>query len=146
MKSNVIREQLRALVRQGSLDQLIDTTIQVEDLRVYVSNGDGQGVRFDVPDLDTAFVLMSGRLYQRDLGPGSIPTVPVGMTQQRNYLGEPEQVDTRLFTNKIVCKCGDVRWVKNADLFQVTKCKPCTYEDRKTRRRIRYKERKAARP
>ena len=145
MKTTEIREQLKQLVKQGAIEQLIGTTVQVANQRVHVSNGDGQGVRFDLPDQDTAFVLMSGRLYQRDLDPGAIPTESAGVLQQQNYRGELEPVDTRLFNNKIVCKCGDARWVKNADLFQVTKCKPCTYEGRRVRRRVRYKERKATR-
>jgi len=61
------------------------------------------------------------------------PADPI--VEQLNYQGTPEKVDTRLYRNRLVCGCGNVRWVKNADLFQVTKCKPCSLKERKERRR-----------
>ena len=57
--------------------------------------------------------------------------------KQLNYLGLVEEVSAQTYLNKLVCKCGNIRWVKNADLFQVKKCKPCTYRDRKERRKKR---------
>ena len=56
---------------------------------------------------------------------------------QLNYKGEPEKVDTAVFRNKLICACGNVRYVKNADLFQVTRCKPCTIKERNKRRQER---------
>lgn len=50
---------------------------------------------------------------------------PPDMVEQLGYGGEVELVDRRVFCNKLVCKCGGVRWVKNADVFQVKLCKPC---------------------
>jgi hypothetical protein len=86
--------------------------------------------------MKVAFVLMSGRLYRRDfvqpetdIGDGSNQHIQ----RQLNYHGLAEEVDTRIFKNKLVCACGNVRWVKNADLFQVKKCKPCIYRERKER-------------
>jgi hypothetical protein len=46
------------------------------------------------------------------------------MVQQLDYKGNPEQVNSRAFKNRIECGCGNIRWVKTADLFQVKKCKP----------------------
>ena len=61
----------------------------------------------------------------------------VKFRKQLNYMGLVEEVDAQAYPNKLDCKCGNVRWVKNADLFQVKKCKPCTYQDRKERRKQR---------
>jgi len=55
--------------------------------------------------------------------------------EQLNYRGEVEKVDTGVYKNRVVCKCGNVLWVKNADMFQVKKCKRCTLMERKQRRR-----------
>ena len=52
------------------------------------------------------------------------------IVEQMNYKGEMEKIDTRVFKNKLTCSCGNVRWVKSSDLFQVKKCKPCTYKER----------------
>ena len=50
---------------------------------------------------------------------------PVYVTHA-GYDGKPEKVDKNVYCNEIKCAiCGDKRYVKNADLFQVTKCKPC---------------------
>jgi hypothetical protein len=77
-----------------------------------------------------------------ELGEGAEPEVEPSETktepsivQQLDYKGNPEQVDSLKFKNKIECGCGNIRWVKTADLFQVEKCKPCTYQDRLKRRR-----------
>lgn len=53
------------------------------------------------------------------------------MVEQQGYDGKAEMVDRRLYCNKVVCECGAVRWVKNSDLFQVSRCKPCTKKQRK---------------
>ena len=66
--------------------------------------------------------------------PSETETGP-SMVQQLDYKGNPEQVDALKFKNRIECECGNIRWVKNADLFQVKKCKPCTYQHRLKRRR-----------
>ena len=46
----------------------------------------------------------------------------------------PRRWTPRRFNNEIVCACGNVRWVKNADLFQVNQCKPCVQAGRRQRR------------
>jgi hypothetical protein len=53
--------------------------------------------------------------------------IPKGgaMVTQLDYNGEKEHLPAALYTNKITCKCGNVRYVKNSDLFQVKQCKPC---------------------
>jgi hypothetical protein len=151
--------------------------VAVEGETIRITRPDEKTLRFDVPGMKRAFVIMSGRLYERQYeeaagtnekkelraktGPGAKSeageqakeTASTGaankpkpvepdqrLAQQLNYTGEPEQVDTALYRNKLVCKCGNVRWVKNADLFQVKKCKPCTVSERKARRRKRGKQ------
>jgi hypothetical protein len=99
---------------------------------VRVSQDDG-AVRFDLDGMQTAFVLKSNRLYERPYE--QKPEVVDHMQVQLDYHGQNEPVDTRQFTNRLECECGNVRWVKSADLFQVKKCKPCTYQHRLARRK-----------
>ena len=116
---------------------------------VHIIQTDEGPIRFDLPDMERAFVLKSGRLYERDYDKTLVKSKeekeepesereiePIAaIVEQLNYRGEVENVDIRVFKNKLECECGNVRWVKNADLFQVKKCKPCTYRDRKERRK-----------
>jgi len=142
-----------------------------EEIRII---NDGQGViRFGLPRLRVAFHLMSGRLYRRDYSddfetitdpptfvdsfslednPGRkakpLSLLLVGkehLVSQKAYDGTEEGLDKREYSNQLVCECGEVRWVKASDLFQVTHCKPCTYERRKARRREAARRRRAAR-
>ena len=57
--------------------------------------------------------------------------------EQAGYDGNPEQLPSDTYCNKFVCKCGNVRWVKNSDLFQVKFCKPCTIIERRQRNKER---------
>lgn len=47
------------------------------------------------------------------------------MNTHLGYNGEKEEVPAATYTNKFTCKCGNIRWIKNADVFQVKMCKPC---------------------
>ena len=47
------------------------------------------------------------------------------MNVHLDYNGEKEEVPAATYVNKITCKCGNIRYVKNADVFQVKMCKPC---------------------
>jgi Zn-finger protein len=51
----------------------------------------------------------------------------------KNYDGTDEEVPANLYCNKFICECGNVRWVKNADMFQVKACKPCVAVARKSK-------------
>ena len=142
-----------------------------EEVRII---NDGQGaIRFGLPRLQVAFHLMGGRLYRRDYAddfeaitdpptfvdsfslednPGrkakplsSLLADKEHLVSQKGYDGTEEWVDKREYSNQLVCECGNVRWVKASDLFQVTHCKPCTYERRKARRREAARQRRAAR-
>lgn len=142
-----------------------------EEVRII---NDGQGViRFGLPRLRVAFHFMSGRLYRRNYtddfetitdpptfvdgftledSPGrkgpplsSVLADKKHLVLQKAYDGSEECLDKREHSNQLVCKCGEVRWVKTSDLFQVTHCKPCTYERRKTRRREAARRRRGAR-
>ena len=66
------------------------------------------------------------------------------LATQLDYQGNPETVDTRRFPNQITCTCGNVRWVKNADLFQVKSCKPCVQQGRRERRQQKARAKRAA--
>jgi hypothetical protein len=130
---------VRAIINKGLVDKNVGKQISHGGQQIHISKEDG-AIRFDLIGKQTAFVLMSGRLYRRDfVQPATEPEDTEGqpVKTQLNYHGLEEEVDTRLFKNKLVCACGSVRWVKNADLFQVKKCKPCTYRERKERRRLR---------
>ena len=60
--------------------------------------------------------------------------LPYIKVYNQNNKGEMEEVDGRVYTVAITCQsCGNVRYVKPQDEFQVTKCKPCTYSDRRKR-------------
>lgn len=65
-----------------------------------------------------------------------------GTHTHKNYDGTDEEVPANLYCNKITCKCGNVRWVKNADMFQVKMCKPCVWEHRKSKATKRIAEMK----
>jgi hypothetical protein len=140
-----------------------------EEVRIIYSSQ--EEVRFGLPRLQVAFHLMGGRLYRRDYSddfeaitdpptfvdtfsmednpgrkgqpPGSLPADKEHLVCQKAYDGSEEWLDKREYSNRLVCECGEVRWVKASDLFQVTHCKPCTFERRKARRREAARRRRA---
>ena len=133
------KELVRTLITEGVVDKNIDKQISRDGEHVHISKENG-AIRFDLVGMKIAFVLMSGRLYRRNYVQPETELKENSnrhIQRQLNYHGLVEEVDTRIFKNKLVCACGNVRWVKNADLFQVKKCKPCTYRERKERRRHR---------
>ena len=65
-----------------------------------------------------------------------------GYLRQLSYYNKEEVLPAENYINKITCKCGNVRYVKNADLFQVHSCKPCTMKERRKRRYDRKKANK----
>lgn len=62
-----------------------------------------------------------------------VVVIPKGgeMVKQLGYDGKEEELNAIQYCNKIVCECGNVRWIKNSDVFQVKKCKPCMKKKRK---------------
>lgn len=138
------RSEARELVKQIVKERLADK-VGVHNIvyfgeEITVTRSEDGAIRFNLPRLRKSFVFMSGRLYERkhvndDPKPTRVDHQQSPMTTQFSYKGTVEEVDTRIFSNKLVCPCGNVRWVKNADLFQVKKCKPCTFKDRNARRR-----------
>ena len=136
------RELVRRVIKERDFEDVVGQTIEQDGQEIVISrNGDGTA-RFDLTGLRKSYVLKSGRIYERDfLSPGASTdekeeeTSP--MVTQLDYRGEPEEVDSRLYKNRVECECGNVRWVKNADFFQVKKCKPCTIRERRKRRRVR---------
>ena len=131
IKTDEARAIVRAIIADGAIEQNDGQVVKQDGETVRVSQDDG-AVRFDLDGMQMAFVLKSNRLYER---PYEQANVVDHMQAQMDYRGQKEQVDTRQFTNQLVCECGNVRWVKNADLFQVKKCKPCTYQHRLARRK-----------
>jgi hypothetical protein len=69
------------------------------------------------------------------------PLVPV-MVEQKDEKGNVEQVDFNLYKNIITCiDCGELRYVKDADRHQVTRCKPHARKARRQRIRASRKAR-----
>lgn len=147
---------MRQLVQSGQAEKSAGKTLEVEGEKVRVSTTEEGALRFELDGMERAFVLKSGRLYEREYEEAATEAeeereeepkgeqqpkakaeaaVEEAMVEQLGYRGEVERVDTRLYKNRVVCKCGNVRWVKNSDMFQVTKCKPCTLRERRARRR-----------
>ena len=60
-----------------------------------------------------------------------------GNVGQLGYEGETETVDKDLFKHKLVCECGNVRWLRNSDVFQCRFCKPCTKKNQGERKKER---------
>ena len=141
---NIIRELLTE-----DLGQIKSRTICRDGLEIHITRTDDGSIRFDLPDQKKSYVLMSGRLYERqynhrDAEPEKHESILVSQSQelpafveQLNYRSEVERVDTRTFRNRITCECGNVRWVKNSDLFQTKYCKPCAQRKRWERRRVK---------
>ena len=75
---------------------------------------------------------VKGANKEKDVKKDKTVVIPKGgeMRTQLGYDGKEEKVSAVLYINKIKCACGNVRWVKNADLFQVKKCKPCMKKGR----------------
>ena len=71
------------------------------------------------------------------------PTPKPGETHsQKDEKGYIEYVRADLHDTKLICECGEIRWVAPGDIFQVTHCKPCTERRRKARRKITSKARR----
>ena len=179
-KKDEAKDLVRKVIDEGLVERNIGGSIMVDEDEIQISKSKNDSVRFDLPQKEKAFVLMSGRLYEREYAldlsgpefdedeaeestgfslvpprpdPGSEPedeedneplreeggveseASEAQTVQQLDYKGNIEEVDPKTFKNRIECGCGNVRWVKNADLFQVKKCKPCTYRDRLNRRK-----------
>lgn len=150
-KIDEARELVRQIVEEGLQEGQEAYTVTKEGQDITVTGQEDGTTRFDLPGLRKAYVLRAGRLFERrylDEGQkaalaGEAPVEPK-MMEQLNYKGEVEEVDTNIFKNKITCACGNVRWVKNADFFQVDKCKPCTRRERFRRRTERAKAKRQA--
>jgi hypothetical protein len=50
---------------------------------------------------------------------------------QKGYKGEDETVDTSVYSVRVECECGNVRYIKPQDVFQVKTCKVCVKKNRK---------------
>jgi hypothetical protein len=110
---------VRRLLAEGMVDKNIGKTIDYGGEQIHISNEEG-AIRIDLIGTQKAFVLKSNRLYRRDFKPPE-STSKQQFHKQLNYLGVIEEVDAKAHSNKVACRCGNVRWVKNADLFQVKK-------------------------
>jgi hypothetical protein len=147
---------IRELLTEDNLCNIKSRTIYRDGLEIQITRTDDGSIRFDLPDQGKSYVLMSGRLYERQYNqqnaeseePEEEPGKKEGLTfteieerpafaEQLNYKGEVESVDTRIFNNRITCECGNVRWIKSSDRFQVRHCKPCAQKKRRERRKIK---------
>lgn len=95
-----------------------------------------KGARFYAVN-DRALSLKFSKGYSENGTTKASEKVPSEMVEQAGYDGNPEQLPSDTYCNKFVCKCGNVRWVKNSDLFQVKFCKPCTIIERRQRNKER---------
>ena len=130
-KQDVGRELVRGLIDEGITGA--GKSVNRNGEKVRISKDTDGAVRFDLDGLAQAFVLKGKRIFERPYEP---PAEVNPIQRQLGYQGLEEEVDTRVYRNRIVCSCGSVRWVKSSDLFQVKKCKPCTIRERKERRRV----------
>ena len=133
------RELVKRLVRERVAEKAGVQNIVYGGEEICVSNVEDGPMRLNLPRLKKSYVVMSGRVYEREYVDDGGIKIEVNDQQpsivtQLNYKGEPETVDTAIFNNKLICACGNIRYVKNADTFQVTKCKPCTIKGRNKRR------------
>jgi len=62
--------------------------------------------------------------------------------EQLGYKKEVELLPADEYCIKVVCECGEIRWVKTSDEFQVFACKPCTIRQRRQRAAQRRKEKR----
>lgn len=139
---NEARELIKQLVKERLFEKVGVQNLVYFGEEVTVIRAEDGLVRFNLPRVRKSYALLSGRLYEREYVNDSPKAAkanhqPSPMATQLNYKGEPEEVDTRVFTNKIICSCGNVRWLKNSDLFQCRSCKPCTLRQRNDRRKSR---------
>jgi hypothetical protein len=72
------------------------------------------------------------------------------MVTQKDYQGNKEKLPADVYTQHLKCKkCGETRYYKQADAFQVKPaglCKPCIAEERRSRRRKARAKVKPAKP
>lgn len=135
-----VRELVKRLVRERLVEKVGVQNIVYHGEEINVIIAEDKPMRFNLPRLKKSYVVMSGRVYEREYMDDKVSRVEVGDQQtctmtQLSYKGEPEEVDTAVFCNRLICSCGNIRFVKKADLFQVAKCKPCTIRERNKRRK-----------
>ena len=154
-KANDAKSIIRELLSED-LGKIKSRTIYRDGLEIRITRDDAGIIRFDLPDQNKSYVLMSGRLYERQFNHGNAEPdktekepkkqdalsctetqEPPTFIEQLNYRGEVERVDTRIFKNKITCECGNARWIKSSDMFQTKCCKPCANKKRRERRKIK---------
>ncbi|MGD0276635.1 MAG: hypothetical protein ABSB79_11410, partial [Syntrophales bacterium] len=129
-KRDEVKELLRQIVKKRLVERVGVQNIVYSGEEVNVIKGQDGSIRFNLPRLGKSYAYLSGRLYERQYtgvnpSPSESHDPSSLIVEQLDYMGNAEKVDTRLFGNRLVCTCGNVRWVKKADLFQVKKCKPC---------------------
>ena len=139
VNSDETRELVKRLVRVRLVQKVGVQNIVYGGEEIFVINVEDGHMRINLPRLKKSYVVMSGRVYEREYVDDGGIKIEVNdqrpsIVTQLNYKGELENVDTAIFNNKLICACGNIRYVKNADLFQVTKCKPCTIKERNKRR------------
>ena len=73
------------------------------------------------------------------------PVKPPKMVKQKGYKGEVEELDFNVYKVVVTCSCGEKRYIKPQDAFQVKTCKPCS-QKRKMARISASKKAKNAKP
>jgi hypothetical protein len=141
-KYDEVRDLVKRLIALRLAEKVGVQNVTFGGEDVEVTKAEDGSMKFNLSRLKRSFVLLSGRLYEREFTGNNARTVKEidqssPIIEQHNYHGVMEKVDIQIFNNKLVCACGNVRWIKRADCFQVTKCKPCTLRERKERRKTR---------
>lgn len=85
---------------------------KVPDLTPNPENGEGNGKKAKAPKAPRT---------KKEKPPKPEPV----WVEQLDPKGNTERVDKNHYCNQVVCECGNIRYVANADRFLVTRCKPC---------------------
>lgn len=65
-KNDDARDLVRKIMGEGLADDNLAKTVMIDGVEVRITKSNRDSVRFDLPGMRKAYVLMSGRLYERD--------------------------------------------------------------------------------
>ena len=65
-KKDEAKDLVRRVIDEGLVERNIGGSVMVDGDEIRISKFNNDSVRFDMPQKEKAFVLMSGRLYERE--------------------------------------------------------------------------------